>query len=333
MNTLWAENDKPANAMKYAIFRLRSYLKNIRFLNDLELIVNDGGGYVLNPAYTYEIDTESFDACFKQIKELKFYEKSIPYALHLLDLYHGDIYTMDHIDFTWVQPANVYYRSIYQNVVTGLCAYYLKEKQTSKVCSIASKATMLNPDFEEGHAAYIRALLQENKFDEALSYYRETAKMLNDVYEHGLSEEIRSLYPSIILNNKSVLKVSGLVNQLHSSALNEGAFYCEYDVFEYMFQNILRLQSRTKDNYFLLLFDILSCPENQEVKIMDRLSIIISRSLRFCDVYTRINKVQIAVLLQSKDEEGAHTAAQRVLQEFNKRKANKVKITYAIQAI
>lgn len=333
VNALWADNDNPANAMKYAIFRLRSFLKNIRFLKDLELITTGSKGYELNPEYDYYIDTEIFDKNYQSIKAIKFHGECLPLSIEMLNLYNGDIFTLDASETPWIQQANVYYRTIYQNMVNYLCNYYLNEKQSNMVYSIASKATVLIPDFEGAHAWYLRALLKDGEIDKALEYYRTTVKMLNDVYDHAQSEELRALYPSIILHDKKAVTINALQKQLSSSIMNEGAFFCEYDVFEYMYQNIVRSQSRTHEVYFLLLFDLLSCPENQEIRLMDKLSSSISRSLRFSDVYTRINKVQTAVLLQSKNEEGAHIAAQRVLKDFHKRSLRKVKIAYYVTPI
>lgn len=333
INTLWADNDNPANAMKYSVFRLRTYLNAVIFLKDLELITTGAQGYVLNPDYQYYIDTEIFDSYYQKIRKMSSFEESIPYITEMLNLYQGDIYTPDSNANIWVNQANTYYASIYQNMVNRLCIFRMEEKSYDAVTSIASRAAMLMPEYENAHVWYLKALLKEGKIDKALEYYQKVVKMFSDVYDQSVSEELRALYPAIMVHNKQMLNIMELQSQLNESTLHDGAFYCEYDVFEYMYQNAVRARSRSTSAYFLILFNMLSCPENQEIKMMDKLKHTVSHSLRSSDIFTRVNKIQLAVLLQSKNEDGAYVAAQRILKNFNKKVMHKVKLAYYIKAI
>lgn len=333
MDALWADSSNPANVMKFSIFRLRNYLKSIEALQDLQLIKTSKNGYMLNPDFHYIIDCEQFNENYTIIKNDGIHEDTIGAATALLDVYNGDIYQGE--SNNWAIQASTYYRSIYQEYVKKLCQYYEKNDEFEEVLPIAYKASTLHPDNEDAHFYYLRAITELGEYEKALHYYNSITKLLIDVYEMPVSERMRKLYHKIVENNSSHITIHDIKEQLIYAKELDHAFYCEYDVFEYIFHVALRREKRMKIPHFLIMMDLIDYEnETQVMKIMNKLKISIASTLRSVDVFTRVNKKQFIILAACNNEEDAHIAAQRVMQTFYKKvDRNRIKVGYYIESL
>lgn len=332
IDTLWTDNVNPSNVMKFSVFRLRNYLKSIPFLADVNLICTGKNGYMLNPEYAYIIDTECFDRACDLLKAEALNEDTISSALELLDVYNGDIYLSDANN--WSIQASSYYRSIYQEYVRKVCVYYQQCEEHEAVLSIALKASKLFPDHEDAHYYYLKSLIAIGDFDKALEYYNAIVHLMVHDLKIPISERMRKLYHMIMTNNESLVSIDNLQQQLLFAQPLEHAFFCEYDVFEYLFHEALRRGQRTKIKHYILLIGLSSCDHNEDFKIMNKLKRTISVTLRSVDVFTKVNKLQFCVLANCVDEEAAHIAAQRVISNFYKKiNNNEVKLIYHINNI
>lgn len=332
IDTLWADNENPSNVMKFSVFRLRNYLKSIPFLADVNLISTGKNGYLLNPEYEYIIDTECLDETSNDLKSETLNETSIQKALTLLDVYQGNIYLSDLNH--WSIQASSYYCSIYQEYVRKVCNFYQQMEEHEIVLPIAYKASKLFPDHEDAHYFYLKSIMALGEFAKALHYYNNFAKMMVNDYALPISERMRKLYHNIMLNNETSISIDELQQQLLYAQPLEHAFFCEYDVFEYLYHEALRRGQRHKAKHFIMVFGLYSCGPNEEFKIMNKLKRTIGVTLRSVDVFTRINKLQFCVLANCNDEESAHIAAQRVLTSFYKRvSSSEARIEYFIKNI
>lgn len=71
IEAIWSHHKNPRNAMKYSIHRLRMKLVEIPGLENLDFIVTAANGYILNPAYTYQVDCEEFFKLHQVLKNKK----------------------------------------------------------------------------------------------------------------------------------------------------------------------------------------------------------------------------------------------------------------------
>ena len=56
----WYDSENPANALKYAIFRLRNTLKQEPLLSDYNIVVTNKTGYTISDEFEIELDVEEF---------------------------------------------------------------------------------------------------------------------------------------------------------------------------------------------------------------------------------------------------------------------------------
>lgn len=333
IDTLWSNNDNPNNVMKFSIFRLRNYLKTVLFLKDMNIIVTTKNGYSLNPDISFIIDTEVFNTHYEALKGKPVNESNISNVLSMIEVYAGDLYQCD--SNSWLLQATAFYRSIYMEYVKKLCSYFLKEESYEEILPIALSATLLQPDNEDIHYYYLKAMMQLGDYEKAMHHYNSITKMMVDVYEIPITQRLRDLYRVILENNKSCLSIQDIKEQLTLSKVQSQAFFCEYDVFEYVYHVALRRKERDKARYYLVMINLSLIDDEQlHIKTMNKLKKTIAVVLRSVDIFTRLNAEQFLVLLGCKNEEDAHIAIQRVLSHFYKRvQRSDVKIVYQILGI
>lgn len=315
ISTIWADKENPANLMKFSIFRLRNYLKSIPFLSELNLIVTGKNGYQLNPCYQYQIDCEQFVEKLKLLQDNEFDEHMLKHAIALFDIYEGDMYQGD--GEAWARQINTFYRSMYLENVKKVGSYFLQTKAYERILPIVEKATRLYPQHEDAHYLYLKACVQMKEYEKARRYYQDLTKRFVDTYKIAPSNRLQKLYHVILSNCDTRIEIEEIQEQLQYAKQIEHAFYCEYDVFEYLYHVALRQQGRLKKPMYLIVFNLSECPEHQEGKVMNKLKKAIVVTMRSSDIFTKLNKLQYAALVYCDTKEDVEVAVNRVLTQFN----------------
>ena len=110
-----------------------------------------------------------------------------------------------------------------------------------------------------------------------------------------------------------------LLHNLKDQTSYTGAFYCEYEVFKRMYQNLIRSQVRSQELTCLVIFELRNIlPEVDVSKLMDKLKKSFDTGLRREDIYSRINSLQFVVLLSCKSKDNGYLIIQRIQKIFYK---------------
>ncbi|WP_050637387.1 winged helix-turn-helix domain-containing protein [Candidatus Stoquefichus sp. SB1] len=332
IEAIWSHHKNPRNAMKYSIHRLRMKLVEIPGLENLDFIVTAANGYILNPAYTYQVDCEEFFKLHQVLKNKKINQETELTALKLIYLYQGQIYQSPKIQ--WAIYINDFCKKIYLYYVEILCEYFLEQEKYTCIIRITQHAAAMVPEYEKAYYYHFKALISQQKFHEAREYYDVTIKQYAQKYKLTLNQEFRELFHQLMLNNKKTTAIDDIYTELLTVKQRDNTFFCEFDVFEYIFEKAIRDQKRYHLSYYLILFSLESYPENQEMKIMLKLKKIIFKTMRSTDSFTRINELQFLTLITCNEEEDVHTIAQRVIQRFYRvNTSSLVKIGYSIKKV
>lgn len=97
IDTFWQDSENPANALKFAIFRLRNTLKKIDEFKDIDWILTVNGGYQINENISFSLDIDAFEQNILDAKQ----KNDISYLENAVNMYQGSF--LDGIDADWIQ--------------------------------------------------------------------------------------------------------------------------------------------------------------------------------------------------------------------------------------
>jgi len=175
---LWPDQliDNPYNMVKGVAFRVRKILENIC---PHKLVVAKSGTYALNDALTIILDVESFDkTCdrvrsskLSSIERLQIYENALRiYKGDMLPNYESEIWLLG-----WVG----YYQIKYLEILKEYLALLRETEQYAKIFEVVSNVLSVGYEDGEIYEVLIDALVKQNKFELARSYYTRVEKLLS----------------------------------------------------------------------------------------------------------------------------------------------------------
>ncbi|MXQ74280.1 tetratricopeptide repeat protein [Clostridiaceae bacterium DONG20-135] len=336
INYLWQDSDNPSNVLKFSIFRLRKMLSGIESLKDVEFVQTTKQGYLLNQNIPIKTDVQTVDELWKQINNKDARQETIiQCAQQIVDVYKGRLY-VDAPDQLWLQELQNEYHNIFQSCISKISEYYLHMQDYHKVISVMQKAIAIDPYFEDAYYYYIQALIETNRYKEALDLYKNVQDQFYQSVGQPLSLKMKSLYKIIIANDEQEeINLKTLKTQLESDIDRSGAFYCDYEFFKHIYQVELRNIKRKCREQYLVVFEISTDLDDEPLRaIMTKLTKIIQNSLRMGDVYSRINKTQIVLLLPCETIDNGYAVIQRITQQFYRKVTRKqAKLHYHIEAV
>ena len=175
----------------------------------------------------------------------------------------------------------------------------------------------LNEDF---HYYHILGLIYDRQIRQAIEAYEKTRNLFLQELKMDVSSRTKELFKLLLSKDEvNFVKMSDLIMNLNENSPNDGAFFCEYEVFKRMYQNQIRAQVRSKELACLVILEVRS--QNQDLdmsKAMEKLKRAINQTLRRSDVYSRINTLQFVLLLPCKTKDNGYTIVERIQRIFYK---------------
>lgn len=325
---LWQNSENPNSVMKFTVFRLRKDIQKISFFAEKELIVTARGGYQLNPEFTWLVDYEKFDEIKAEIDASDgFGSKELRLGYRLVDLYKGKYY-VSNSHLSWMLERCDYYRQEYVKIVVKMCGYLLEKNCYDEMMTLNYRATMLEPFYEGLHYYYMKGLLETKDYHGALKYYDDLNEAFLRELGTGLSQRFQELYDVVLKDHQAVgrLDMDSLVKELSVRSNVQGGFYCTFDMFKHIYELTVKEDLRGGESHYLITFEVIKEEEkegNEICIITNKVKKIISESLRNCDVFTKINDGQYAVLVDCKKKENGYLIIQRISKKFSYRFRNK----------
>lgn len=316
IDTFWQESDNPNNALKYAIYRLRKYLPTVEGMEE-EWIVTASNGYQINDALSYSIDIEEFEKYIFEAKE----KNDICCYQRAIDLYRGNL--LSDIEAEWIDVDRGYYRSMFVQACSTLSSVYLEKKQTKDAVLVAEKGLKFDELDEQLITTYLRALIQEKKYSQAMTYYQ----YINKKYKEKMGlplENIAGQKFSAILSAQGMSsydeKDKVYVRETENTSIG-GPLEVDAKTMNSICLFVMRNVDRIKINGYVLTISIQDTKEKTK-KIMDELSSIFKVSFRRSDVLAKIHENEYALFLNLRKEKDTVIIEKRILSRLSKKYSN-----------
>ncbi|MEG0365559.1 MAG: winged helix-turn-helix domain-containing protein [Coprobacillus sp.] len=331
INILWGDSDNPKSSLKFHVYKLRKSLSEIPEIGSFNFIKTTKGGYEFNPDIECIIDTSVIQNNYTYIQgDKSLDEQTIQYAQAIEETYKGPLRYNN--AYFWFIQLGEFYHDIYTITIQKMSEYYLSNNMNSLLKSISLKAAGIDPTIESTHIYYIQALINLNEYTQAFDYYQKSTKMLIDEYAISLSDRMLELYDNLINGFEDKQNIEAITHYFKKNDYDEGAFYCERTIFDYIYNMYLRGSTRTNCKYYLFIFEVV--PTTNIEKQIIKTKTIIQESLRSGDVFTRISKYQFLALLPCENDEIGHLIAQRVTHNIRKKTSpENTKVFYFIDKV
>lgn len=331
IDLLWSGSHNPESALKFSIHRLRQALKDIPLFEETPLVVTTKNGYDLNPEFEYDIDFEEVDHLWKMIQNPNQLEKDKRKSLtHLLGKINRPFFVSSS-SLLWTVPVREYYSNIFNQCLMMLMDMSEKQRKYQDLIQFAQRGISYDRLNEDYHYYYILGLIYDRQIRHAIEAYEKTRELFLQELKVDLSPKTKELFKLLLSKDEiNFVKMGDLILNLNENSPDDGAFYCEYEVFKRMYQNQIRSQTRNQELACLVILELRNHQSDYDMsKAMEKLKKAIDQGLRRSDVYSRINSMQFVLLLPCKAKENGYTITERIQRLFYKQVSRDVVRLYS----
>ena len=314
IDTFWQDSENPANALKFAIFRLRNTLKKIDEFKDIDWILTGNGGYQINKNISFSLDIDEFEQYILDAKQ----KNDISYLENAVNMYQGSF--LDGIDADWIQVDKGYYNSVVTEASADIAEVLLEQGKSTEAISVLEKSLNYDELDEQLVSLYIKALIQNKKYNQAMQYYQYINQKYLEIL--GFSLESSGKKFETILSEQGVSlngkKKAESINRISNKAGVSGPMIVDSEMMKvlclYEANNVGR-----SDTYAFVLKILVKADKEQLKSIKDDLLSILKVSFRKSDVLSELDENCFELLLKFRNEEDTEIIKKRILSRFSKK--------------
>ncbi len=318
---LWPDEDlaDPTGVLKSTVYALR---KEFAAAGPQESpILNENGGYMINPAIRLVLDAERFEQKIRRAAEPGVADKLAALG-EALDVYQGDLLPQLEGE-AWVVPRALYYRQMYTQSVLALCEGLHGQKRYNELLAVATMAGRVDPLEERFYVYTFRALYALGMYRAIIPAYNKTARILSEELGVGLGAEITDIYTAASEQVDSIERDIMIIKEdlrevTQESGSVNGPLYCTYDVFKYLYQMVARSSERSGGSVVIVLLTLqkkngaLPPPKPLSSAMSQIKTLILGGLLRKSDTVARYSKSQYIIMLSVDKAGGAEMVIDRV---------------------
>ena len=316
--------DNPGGTLRTLVYRARAALADGGLSCADEIIVAKHGGYAWNSNTNCDVDAEMFEAfCTKAGARFDDNEK-LELLLRAAELYKGDFLPNSSGEL-WVMSLARWYRAMYINCALDALGLLTKGGRSAEAEELCTKALRTDPFDEDLLRYHLRSLIAQGKNAEALEEYKRMEAMYFDVLGVSFSDSLRALYAEIQRPDiKEAAPLEAVLEEWLEGAEAPGAFYCDLSVFKAMYQIESRSVPRSGRTAYIVRFDTRHDPKAKGGGIMQQLGMMIPRTLRMGDLFTRSSPSQYMIMLHSLTYEDCKMLIDRIIQALDSKYLSKL---------
>ena len=314
----------PGNSLRTMIYRARSLLATAGFELADDMIISKSGGYTWNSNIPYIVDVDEFEQLYETTITSSITKEHLDVLLRAVEIYKGD-FLPDSAGESWVMPLGRRYRSMYIICVHKALKLLIEDNRSEEAERLCADALRVDP-FDEKILEYrLRALLAQDKNQDALDEYKRMETMFFEVMGVSFSESLRKLYNQIQRPAvKEGIALSDMLDEWRQGADFPGAFYCDLSVFKTVYQIEARSASRSGKSIYIVRIDTKHEPGERRMSVMRHLGMMIPGSLRKGDLFTRSSPSQYMLMLHSLTYEDCKSLVNRILRSLDAQKLAKI---------
>ena len=326
IEAIWDTNTEtgdPANNLKTTLYRTRQLLEGIGVKNAKDILIYRRGFYSWAPQAHITLDVEVFDRLCDQFYASSQSYKAVDSALEALALFKGE-FLAGISGNLWVLPMRTYYHSKYVKLARDAAGVLYQEGRMEEGIALCRSVTTVDPFDEETQLLMMKFLHDAGLTQSAIKHYEEVRSLFMDQLGVMLSQELSDFYRKLTRSDEPrELDLQVIRSRLLEDAPIEGAYFCEYSVFQNMYRLIARSTLRTGQAIHLAMLVLYGANgETLTVKrcteTMDSLHDAISSALRAGDVFTRFSRDQYLIMLPSSSYENASMALKRIIAAYQR---------------
>lgn len=288
VDVFWSESDLDdgKNKLYNTIYLLRRSLSRDGVPKDIVQSVT--GGYSINDKYEIWTDWGYFEDEINKL--LKGEDFSIEKLKELYQLYRGDFYSnLKYEDWTEIHRENL--RENYLNLIEIFTERLYQNQNYRDAVNYLHKGIEFDPYRENFYLLYIKALVKLGRIAEAINSYKKCERILKEELDLLPGQELNNVYHRIKLSRDLARKVEDhLVNEIN---VKSGAMYCDFSIFEKIYELELRHVKRLKTSFILLN---LNFEDFENEFIIEEAADYFAKQLRAGDVISICNN-KIFILL------------------------------------
>ena len=343
VEVLWSEDesDNPAGALKNLMYRLRNLLK--KTWGNYDFIITGRGLYQWNPHILLKVDAEEFEQYCKEIELQDSVEMQIQKGKAAVELYRGTFLPELSGEY-WVIATATYQNSVYLSTVKKLAELMEQEQRYQELEQLCRQVLCFESLDEEIHCYLMRALIADNKQQEATEHYTRTVKYIYDTLGVRPSEEMQEIYKEMQKRQHEYeSNIDIIQEELKEKDFSTGAFLCEYGVFRKIYALEARSSRRMGISIHLALvsmyLDLWPYEEYGKYQSilsegMNVLEKTLLSGLRSSDIICRYSANQFLIMLPACQYEDAKMVVNRLKDRFYQSgKTKKVVLQYNIDEI
>ena len=308
----------PGSVLRTMVYRARGALEKGGLICADSLIIAKSGGYSWNNNIECTTDIEEFESYIKDAAvEGLSDEERLNLLLRATKLYKGDFLPNSTGDI-WVIPLVRWYRTLYLGCVHEALKLLDELGRSVEAEELCTRALCIDPFDEQLIEHHLKALVLQDKTEEALDVYKKMESMFFDVLGVNFSDNLRSLYNQI--QHPDVNKEMTLDELLDSwlrDAEFPGAYYCDASIFKTLFQIEARSVPRSGRTAFIVRLDTKHEPKMRDGGIMKQLGEAIPKCLRMGDLFTRCSPNQYMIMLYSLTYEDCKMLINRIIRSID----------------
>lgn len=321
IDALWdtdTDVQDPVNTLKNTLYRARQLLEELGFPDGKRLLLYRRGFYSWSPELQISLDAEEFDRLYEQYSAAPDTPLGLKSALRALELYHGD-FLANATDALWTVSPRTYYHGQYLKLAREAGTQLYRQGRLEEAAELCRTATTADPYDEDLQLLVLQILQDSGLTQTAIQHYDKISKMFMEQLGVTPSAELSEFYYKLTQNDETQeVNLEVIRAQLLENEPVEGAYFCEYFVFQNMYRLIARSTVRTGQAIQLamtILYDRDGepLPAKRCTEAMDALHSAIYRVLRTGDIFTRYSRNQFLIMLPSSSHENAAMALERML--------------------
>lgn len=323
IDLLWHNSDSssnPANALKTMLHRVRSLLNQLGQNAGHDLIIRKNGTYSWRPDCNIIFDIDIFQALQKQGMACVDEDKGLELLLQALSIYQGD-FLVKLCDEPWVMPHHTYLHHLFIETVHAVIPILEKRNRITELIDVARHAIALEPYDEQVYQSLMRALMKQDEKNEIIKVFNCLTSQLSDNFGLLPSSESKALFRQALhVTNTHQITLNTIRDQMQPLK-GTGAFYCDYDFFTVIYQELARVMVRSGDAAHIALLTVTG-KEGRELSrrsldlCMENLKQQLCNNLRQGDVIAMCSISQYVIILPQANYENSCIVMDRIIKCF-----------------
>jgi len=317
IEVLWwnEESSNPATSLRTILHRARAALVQLGFPEEKNVLLYKRGLFKWSPDVKLELDTEEFDRLGSDR-----YIDDLEQSLEALKLYKGDF--LPNAEGTpWVVSLRTYFHAKFIKLSHETAALLNAESRHSEAMQICKSAINIDPYDERCHMELMSAMASTGLTQRACQHYNYVVKLFMEQLGVTPSKEMAELYRQLDQSHTNMEMDLNVIRGNLIESHRNGAFYCDYNVFQEMYRVDARRSIRSGWVIQLALITVLdSNGEDLQQRrcsaAMEELKSVLQHSLRSGDIFSRYSPAQYLVLLPTASHENGIMVLKRIQSNY-----------------